>query len=88
MLLSGPEHLRAHFWTELQKYIAIEEPAPVDRCLGRKHLVKREGGVTTIAFDMEDFILQSCEAYTSLTGQTLKEASSHYVERTGYLKVN
>ena len=79
VLLSGPEHLHSQFWTELQKYIAIEEPAPVDRCLGRKHLVKREGGVTTIAFDMEDFILQSCEAYTSLTGKTLKEASSPYV---------
>ena len=79
VLLSGPEHLHSQFWTELQKYIAIEEPAPVDRCLGRKHLVKREGGVTTIAFDMEDFILQSCEAYTSLTGKTLKEANSPYV---------
>ena len=28
---------------------------------------------------MEDFILQSCEAYTSLTGKTFKEASSPYV---------
>ncbi len=75
---SGPESLHSAFWAELQKRIAIEEPAPVDRCLGRKHLVKRENGVTTIAFDMEDFILQSCEAYTNLTGQNLKEAASPY----------
>ena len=75
MLLPGPEHLHAPFWTDLQKYIAIEEPTPVDRCLGRNHLVKREGG----GFDMQDFILQSCEAYTSLTGQNLKEAVSPYV---------
>ena len=75
VLLPGPEHLHAPFWTDLQKYIAIEEPTPVDGCLGRNHLVKREGG----GFDMQDFILQSCEAYTSLTGQNLKEAVSRYV---------
>ena len=79
VLLSGPESLHSSFWAELQKRIAIEEPAPVDRCLGRKHSVKRENGVTTIAFDMEDFILQSCEAYASLTGQNLQEAESPYV---------
>ena len=42
-------------------------------------MVKRENGVTTIAFDMEDFKMQSCEAYTNLTGQNLKEAVSPYV---------
>ena len=57
------------FWTDLQRHVVIEEPSPVDRCLGRKHLVKREDGVTTFA----------CEAYTSLTGQNLKEALSPYV---------
>jgi len=77
VLLSGPEHLHAPFWTELQKQIAIEEPAPVDRCLGRKHVVKREGGVTTIAFDMEDFIMQSCEAYAQMVA---------CVKRAGHLE--
>ena len=43
VLLSGPEHLHSQFWDRASKYIAMEEPAPVDRCLGRKHLVKREG---------------------------------------------
>ena len=46
---------------------------------GEKALSQKRGGVTAIAFDMEDFILQSCEAYASLTGKTLKEASSPYV---------
>ena len=59
MLLSGPESLHAPFWTELQKHVAIEEPAPADRRPGRKHLVKREDGETTIALDMGDFIMQS-----------------------------
>ena len=40
VLLSGPESLHSAFWEELQKHIAIEEPAPVDRCLGRKNWEK------------------------------------------------
>ena len=44
ILLSGPSGLRKGFWESLQKHLEIEEPTPVDRCLGRKHLFKRENG--------------------------------------------
>ena len=37
LLLSGPSHAHKSFWAELQKSIAIEDPEPLDRFLGREH---------------------------------------------------
>lgn len=63
-LLPGPESLRAPFWAALQKHVALEE---LHRCFGGNHYCIRH------------FIMQSCEAYISLTGQNVKEAVSPYV---------
>ena len=68
ILLSGPSGLRKGFWESLQKHLEIEEPTQVDRCLGRKHLFKRENGETEVYFDMVDFINSACQMYENLSG--------------------
>ena len=42
-LLSGPTKERQKFWQVLQSKLDIEEPSPIDKVLGRKRVVKREG---------------------------------------------
>ena len=79
ILLSGPSHLHEPFWQKLSGYLDIEDPADVDRCLGRKHNVHRTEEGTEMEFDMVDFVRQSCDFYVSLAGKPLKEAASPFV---------
>ena len=39
LMLSGPEGAHAPFWEELAKDVHIEEPEPLDRFLGRHHVI-------------------------------------------------
>ena len=71
----------------LQKHLEIEEPTQVDRCLGRKHLFKRENGETEVYFDMVDFINSACQMYENLSGMPLKGAASPYLPE-GSIPVN
>ena len=87
ILLSGPMGLRKGFWESLQKHLEIEESTKVDRCLGRKHLFKRENGETEVYFDMVDFISSACQMYENLSGKPLKGAASPYLPE-GSIPVN
>ena len=79
ILLSGPSHLHEAFWKKLSGYLDIEDPTDVDRCLGRKHNIRRTDEVTDMEFDMVDFVKQSCDFYVSLAGRPLKEATSPFM---------
>ena len=39
LMLSGPEGAHAPFWEELAKDVHIEPPEPLDRFLGRHHVI-------------------------------------------------
>ena len=39
LMLSGPEGAHAPFWEELAKDVHIETPEPLDRFLGRHHVI-------------------------------------------------
>ena len=43
IVLTGRENSQVEFWAELQKHLDIEPPTEVDRVLGRKHVIQREG---------------------------------------------
>ena len=78
IVLSGPSDKHAQFWDLLQKHLEIEEPSPVDRVLGRKHLLSHDADSTTLQHDMSDFCQNCCELYEQLSGRKLKEASTPF----------
>ena len=63
ILLSGLEESHQDFWKMLQKHIEIEDPTPVDRVLGRRHLITRDERGASMKLDMSDF---AAIAYTAL----------------------
>ena len=78
ILLSGPAQNHARFWDLLQKHLEIEEPSPVDRVLGRKHLLSHDADSTTLQHDMSDFCQNCCELYEQLSGKKLKAAATPF----------
>ncbi|CAE7259976.1 unnamed protein product [Symbiodinium sp. CCMP2592] len=78
ILLSGPAKNHARFWDLLQKHLEIEEPSPVDRVLGRKHLLSHDADSTTLQHDMSDFCQNCCELYEQLSGRKLKAAATPF----------
>ena len=41
LLLSGPDQYHDAFWEELKKHVNIDSVGPLDRFLGRNHIVSR-----------------------------------------------
>ena len=78
IVLSGPSNKHAGFWSLLQTHLEIEEPSPVDRVLGRKHLLSHTSESTTLRHDMSDFCQNCCELYEQLSGRKLKEAATPF----------
>ena len=79
ILLSGPQENHKQFWEMIQKHIEIEDPTPVDRVLGRRHIIKRDENGASMKFDMSDFAKNACATYEELSGCTLKSASTPYL---------
>ena len=79
VVLSGPTKNHKWFWDELQKHIEIDPPSPVDRVLGRKHLIKRDNQGTSLRMDMADFAQNACRTYEELSGCVLKGAATPYL---------
>ena len=68
IVLSGPEENHQDFWKMLQKHTEIEDPTPVDRVLGRRHLITRDEKGASMKLDMSDFVANACAAYEELSG--------------------
>ena len=68
IVLSGPEENHQDFWKMLQKHTEIEDPTPVDRVLGRRHLITRDEKGASMKLDMSDFAANACTAYEELSG--------------------
>ena len=66
VLLSGPEESHQDFWKMLQKHIGIEDPTPVDRVLGRRHLITRDERGASMKLDMSDFAANICKCMRRL----------------------
>ena len=78
MILSGPENQCKLFWDKVKQHTEVENPAPVDRILGRNHKVNRNQNGTTMQFSMSDFAENACKAYEELSGCKLKTASTPF----------
>ena len=63
----------------LQKHIEIENPTPVDRVLGRRHIITRDERGASMKLDMSDFAANACTAYEELSGCVLKKATTPYL---------
>ena len=74
VVLSGPTKNHQWFWDEFQKHFEIDPPSPVDRALGRKHLIKKDAQGTSLRMDtsMADFAQNACRTYEELSGWVLK----------------
>ena len=79
ILLSGPEENHQDCWKMLQKHTEIEDPTPVDRVLGRRHLITRDEKGASMKLDMSDFAANACTAYEELSGCVLKKATTPYL---------
>ena len=79
IVLSGPECAHDAFWAEVQSHLEIEPPSPVDRVLGRKHLIERNQSGTTMRYDMSDYCANACRLYEDLSKRPLKPASTPFV---------
>ena len=63
----------------LQKHIEIEDPTPVDRVLGRRHLITRDERGASMKLDMSDFAANASTAYEELSGCVLKKTTTPYL---------
>ena len=66
--LSGPEHEHATFWAALRKKVDLDPETGLERVLGRYHDVIKVDNTECLSFNMQDYALQACELYRSLTG--------------------
>ena len=82
ILVSGPVSSQEPFWAELKQHLHIEPPAPVDRVLGRKHVISRVGDTTTIEYDMADFAETCVHAYLGLNPCKLKSALTPFLDES------
>ena len=80
--MSGPISSQQAFWDELRQRLNIETPAPVDRALGRKHIISRAGDTTTIEYDMSDFAETCVSAYLDLNPCKLKSALTPFLDES------
>ena len=79
ILLSGPKESHQKFWEMLQKHSEIEDPTPVGRVFGRRHIITRDEHGASMKLDMSDFAANACTAYEELSGCVLKKASTPYL---------
>jgi len=73
LLLSGPEAAHAPFWESLRtgpKAVAIDDPEPLDRFLGRGHERVETPHGPGMAFAMQDYCEDALRMYTQVTGTT------------------
>ena len=87
IVLSGPAHAQPEFWEKLQRHLEIEEPSPVDRMLGRKHIFEH-GETTTMRHDMADYCANACSLYEELSGRVLKAAATPFVPEGSLLSTD
>ena len=68
--MAGPKGNLSEGWKLIRKYTTTDEPKPAGKCLGCQHDISHtnKGGVklTTVECNIEDFLVQSVEAYLSL----------------------
>jgi len=73
LLLSGPAAAHDAFWKSLRtgdKPIAIEDPEPLDRFLGRGHEEISSPSGVDLAFAMGDYCQDAVNMYSAVTGVT------------------
>ena len=79
MLVSGPQENHVKFWKELGKHLKFEEPQPVNRVLGRHHIIRGD----VVEFEMDDFTQECCSRYLEITGEKgFKKAPTPYLEES------
>ena len=68
--MAGPKGNLSMGWQLIRKHITTDEPKPAGKCLGCQHDISRvnKGGakLTTVEYNMEDFLVQCVEAYLNL----------------------
>ena len=65
--LAGPEGNLGHVWHGIKKVLDLDNPKPVDRCLGCRHMVTTEvrgsEKVKVMHWDMREFLSQCVDSY-------------------------
>ena len=62
----------------LRKEIDMEDPHPIQKYLGAAHKFRLDKNVTTIGWDMTNYLVTACKAFEDATGIKLKQATTPY----------
>ena len=62
----------------IRKEIEMEQPHALDKYLGAIHRCKKEGPVTTMQWDMSNYLTSACVSFEKETGIKLKPATTPY----------
>ena len=66
--LSGPVENHAAFWLRLRKDFELEKEGGLERILGRHHDELTIENKAYLAFNMEDYAMQACELFGTVSG--------------------
>ena len=80
LVLSGPSSEHPKFWNEIRQFLNIEDPAPVDRVLGRRHVITRNGNKTKVQYDTSDFAQTCVDTYLELCPCQLKGVTTPFLD--------
>ena len=63
----------------MRKEIEMEDPHSLGKYLGATHRYIKNGPVTTMQWDMSDYMKSACRSFEAATGRTLKPVATPYV---------
>ena len=85
--MAGSQHNLERGWKLMREHISMDEPVPVNRCLGCLHKIHREKTSTgfrkVIEYDMEDFMSDCVKQYLTLAQVpegSLRPAATPFLE--------
>ena len=81
LLMVAPRDKEEKLWADIAAQVTFdEEQAPIGKFLGAHHVFKKDGNVTTLTVEMEDFMKDAAEIYAAEIGaKKLAEARTPYL---------
>ena len=83
LLMVAPRDKEEKLWADIAAQVTFdEEQAPIGKFLGAHHVFKKDGNVTTLTVEMEDFMKDAAEIYAAEIGaKKLAEARTPYLPK-------
>ena len=91
--LAGPRNNLHQGWTLIRQSLNLDPPQPLSHFLGCTHHKtttidpKTNATVTTIRYDMKNFLLDAVKTYESLTEMTVKPSSLPFLKESTALRI-